>query len=74
MAPFAWISDGGVRGGSQQIKPNRIIEWKTNIYFLFVSLGLICIKTAAFPETVSEKNPPSFMHLILGKLFEIKVV
>lgn len=73
MTLFAWISDGKARGGSQQIKPNRIIEWKTNIYFLFVSLGLICIKTAAFPETVSEKKP-SFMHLILGKLFEIKVV
>jgi len=36
-------------------------------------LGLICIKTAAFPETVGEKNP-SFMHSILGMLFEIKVV
>lgn len=55
MALFAWLSDGKARGGSQQITPNRIIEWKTNIYFLFVSLGLICIKTAAFPETVSEK-------------------
>lgn len=57
MALFAWISDGEARGGSQQITPNRITAWKTNIYFLFVSLGLICIKTAAFSEMVSEKKP-----------------
>lgn len=66
MALFAWISDGEARGGSQQITPNRITAWKTNIYFLFVSLGLICIKTAAFPETVREKKPnqPTLIYAV----------
>lgn len=70
MALFAWISDGKARGRSQQIKPNRIIEWKTNIYFPFVSLGLICIKTAAFLETVSEKNPLIYAFNIRKALWD----